>query len=45
MSHGPEEINYDKKGYKLAWFFVYLFLFIIMLIYIYGKNSDGLPGQ
>jgi hypothetical protein len=45
MSHGPEEIDYEKKGYKFTWFFVYLFLFIIMLIYIYGRNGDGLPGQ
>ncbi len=43
MSHGPEEINYDKKGNKMIWFFVYFTLFIIMLIWIYNKNFQYLP--
>lgn len=44
MSHGPEEIDYDKKGYKFAWFFVYFFLFIITLIWIYNQNFVDIPG-
>jgi hypothetical protein len=43
MSHGPEEINYGRKGGCLASFFIFLALFIIMLIYIYSKNSEFLP--
>jgi len=43
MSHGPEEINYDKKGRCMAWAFVCIALFIIMLIWVYNKNFHGIP--
>lgn len=43
MSHGPEEINYDKKGGCMAWGFVYLALFIILLIWVYNQNFVGIP--
>jgi len=43
MSHGPEEIDYKKKGGTMGWVAVYLIMFIIMLIWIYGQNQQGLP--
>lgn len=43
MSHGPEEINYGKKGSTVGWVAVYFILFIILLIWVYGQNQNGLP--
>jgi len=43
MSHGPEEINYGRKAGCLGFGFIGLFLFIIMLIWIYNKNFQGIP--
>lgn len=44
MSSEPEEINYGKKGGTMGWTAVYLIMFIIMLIWIYNKNFQYLPG-
>ena len=41
---GPEEIAYGRKGGCMAWGFALLILFIIMLIWIYNKNFQGIPG-
>ena len=43
MSHGPEEINYGKKGGCIIWGFILIALFIIMLIWIHNMNLNGLP--
>ena len=44
MSHGPEERDFDKKGYRMAWAFVYIALFISLCIFITAQNQSGLPG-
>lgn len=43
MSHGPEERDYDKKGYRLAWTLLFIALFIFLWIWIIGQNQNGLP--
>lgn len=43
MSHGPEEINYGRKGGCMAWGFILIALFIIMCIWIYNINFQGIP--
>ncbi len=39
----PEEINYSGKAGCLMWGLIYTALFIILLIWIYHRNGDGLP--
>ena len=43
MSHGPEERDYDRKGYTMAWTFVYIALFILLWIWVMGMNQNGVP--
>lgn len=43
MSHGPEEINYERKGNCMIWAFTLIFLLIIMLIWVYNQNFQFLP--
>ena len=43
MSHGPEEINYERKGNCMIWGFVLIALFVILLIWIYNMNFQDIP--
>ena len=42
-NHGPEEINYGKKGGCVMWAAISFIVFMILLIWIYNRNGDGLP--
>jgi len=41
MAEGTNQ-NWGKKGSCLGMFFVALLLFVILLIWVYGKNQQGL---
>ena len=36
--------NAGRKGYCFAYFLIFLFLFIILLVWIYNRNTAGVPG-
>jgi len=42
MAHHEEDMNYGKKGACFLRFLLFLALFIILLIWIYNKNQQGL---
>jgi len=41
--HGPEEFNYSRKGSFFAKTIIGIILFILLWIWIYSKNGEGLP--
>ncbi len=42
-AHGPEEVNYGKKGGFMAKAIIGFIVFIILLIWVYQQNFKDLP--
>jgi len=41
--HGPEEVNYGRKGGFMAKAIIGFIVFVILLIWVYNKNFADLP--
>ena len=44
MSSGHNDTNYNSKGRCFGYFMLGFILFVLLLIYIYNANGNGLEG-
>jgi hypothetical protein len=42
MSSGHNDTNYNSKGKCFGYFMLFFILFIMLLIYVYNSNGNGL---
>jgi hypothetical protein len=43
MSDSNNDVTADGKGWFFGKFLIYVILFIVLVVYVYGKNWDALP--